>query len=118
MSLRFLIDTQLPPILGKVLNENGLEAIHTTHYANGHLLNDSQIRKLAIEEERIIITKDKDFLDYFLVKGAPPGILLIDTGNIKNKNLYKIIRANSKVIENLFLYSSMVIIQPEKIISY
>ena len=62
MDLNFIIDTQLPPILAEILSKKGYNAIHTTHFKNGHLLNDTQIRKIAVQEERIIITKDKDFL--------------------------------------------------------
>lgn len=76
MNLNFIFDTQLPPILAERLNEKGHDAIHATHFKNGHFLNDTQIREIATREERIVITKDKDFLDYFLIKGAPPNVLV------------------------------------------
>lgn len=85
--LKFIIDTQLPPKLSKHLSKKGLDAIHTTFFPDGHLLKDAEIRVIALKEERVIITKDNDFFDSFLAKGAPPQVLLFQFGNIKNKEL-------------------------------
>ena len=84
---RFIIDTQLPPRLARFLRDKGFPAYHTTNFPNGHLLNDEEIIKIAIRENRIIVTKDSDFLDNFLLKGAPPKVLLLQFGNINNQNL-------------------------------
>lgn len=84
---RFIIDTQLPPRLARFLRDKSFVAYHTTNFPNGHLLNDEEIIKIAIRENRIIITKDSDFLDNFLLKGAPPKVLLLQFGNISNQNL-------------------------------
>ncbi|MCB1160994.1 MAG: DUF5615 family PIN-like protein [Leptospiraceae bacterium] len=40
---------------------------------------------IAKDQDRIIATKDNDFLDNFLVNGAPPKVLFIQLGNISNK---------------------------------
>lgn len=85
--MKFIIDTQLPPALAKFLVEKGFDAIHTTFFADGHLLQDTEIIQIAIEESRIIATKDSDFLDNYLLRGTPPKILLLQFGNISNKEL-------------------------------
>lgn len=85
--MKFIIDTQLPPALAKFLVEKGFDAIHTTFFADGHLLQDTEIIHIAIEENRIIATKDSDFLDNYLLKGSPPKVLLLQFGNISNKEL-------------------------------
>jgi predicted nuclease of predicted toxin-antitoxin system len=54
------------------LRWNGADAIHTTHFPEGHLLQNAEIARIAIDEERIIVTKDSDFSDSFFFKGAPP----------------------------------------------
>lgn len=87
MQFDFIVDTQLPPLLCEFFVHRNYNAVHTTNYEMGHLLTDSQIREIAIKENRIIVTKDDDFIDYFLIKGAPPKVLLIETGNISNKDL-------------------------------
>lgn len=80
-------DTQLPPKLAKFLNTKGCDAIHTTFFPDGYLLQDQEIREIAIQENRIIITKDNDFFDGYLAQGAPPQVLLLQFGNIKNEEL-------------------------------
>lgn len=85
--MRFIIDTQLPPKLAKYLKTKGYDSLHTTHFENGHLLKDHAIIEIAKSENRIVITKDSDFSDYYFLKGAPPKVLLLKFGNISNKNL-------------------------------
>ena len=72
--LRFLIDTQLPPKLSNLLNQWGFDSIHTTYFPDGHLLNDKAIREIAVNDNRIIVTKDSDFFDFFHVKVPPPSV--------------------------------------------
>jgi predicted nuclease of predicted toxin-antitoxin system len=100
--LNFLIDTQLPPALARFLIAKGYDAIHTTEYPAGHLLQDSEIIRLAIENHRIIITKDNDFLDNFLLRGSPPDVLLLEVGNIRNADLLMFFEHNMQVIEEAF----------------
>jgi predicted nuclease of predicted toxin-antitoxin system len=116
--LKFIVDTQLPPLLAEVLKSKGYDIIHTTNFSKGHLLNDSEIRTIAVEEKRIIITKDKDFFDYYLLKGAPPKILLIEIGNSKNKELLDIVRQNFSTIVELFDNSSLVVMQKNNLYTY
>ncbi len=118
--LRFIVDTQLPPSLAIKLNDWGFDAIHTTTFDNGHLLSDSNIRKIAIEQNRIIITKDTDFWEYYLVKNSPPKVFLLELGNISNKDLFHIIEANTQSLMELFINqkANLVICQSDKLIAY
>lgn len=85
--MKFIADTQLPPRLAIYLSSKGIECIHTTEFKNGHLLQDVEIIEIALNQNRIIITKDSDFSDYYYIRGAPPKILLLQFGNISNANL-------------------------------
>ena len=85
--MKFIVDTQLPPRLASYLQSKGHDCIHTTHFDNGHLLQDAEIILIAVEHGRTIITKDSDFSDYFYLKGSPPKILLLQFGNISNNDL-------------------------------
>ncbi|MFM5898878.1 MAG: DUF5615 family PIN-like protein, partial [Dolichospermum sp.] len=62
-----------------------------------------EINKLSILEQRIVITKDKDFLDSFLIKQEPYKLLLITTGNISNKQIEQLFVQNITQIIELFL---------------
>lgn len=96
--LKFIIDTQLPYQLARLLKNIGFDANHTTFYPRGHLLEDKEIVEIAKSETRVIITKDSDFLHSYLLNGAPPKILLLQFGNIKNKHLLSFFENNIEKI--------------------
>lgn len=100
--MKFLIDTQLPPRLAKFLSGKGLDANHTSRYPDGYFLDDEAIRRIAKTEERTIITKDSDFFDRFLVKGAPPCILLLRMGNLSNAELLSQFEKHLPQVQQLF----------------
>lgn len=102
MKVKFLVDTQLPPKLCKFLSLFDCDAIHTTDFPNGHLMDDQLIAKIAANEDRIIITKDSDFYDSYILKGPPPKILLLKFGNISNKDLMQNFNSNIEVIVESF----------------
>jgi predicted nuclease of predicted toxin-antitoxin system len=85
--MKFIVDTQLPPKPAKHLNSTGYDCIHTSDFEDSYLLKDSEIILIATEENRTIITKDSDFSDHYYLKGAPPRVLLLQFGNICNKDL-------------------------------
>jgi len=100
--IKFIVDTQLPPKLAQFLAARGFDAIHTTFFPDGHLLNDKEIRSIATQENRIIITKDSDFFDSYLAQGIPPQILLLQFGNIKNEELIAYFEQELNHIQMLF----------------
>jgi predicted nuclease of predicted toxin-antitoxin system len=101
--LKFIIDTQSPPALAASLNKKGIDATHVISYPMGEFTSDKEIIDIASKEERVIITKDSDFFDYYLLKGFPPAILWLRIGNIKNKDLIEIIDKQLNLIQSLFI---------------
>ena len=100
--LKFIVDTQLPHQLVRFLKTLGFDANHTTFYPSGHLLGDIEIIEIAKSESRVIITKDSDFLDNYLLNGVPPKVLLLQFGNIKNNNLMTYFDDNIDKIKAMF----------------
>jgi hypothetical protein len=49
---------------------------------------------IATLENRVIVTKDEDFVTGYLLRGAPPKLLLISTGNISNDALSHLVALN------------------------
>jgi len=49
---------------------------------------------LLVIGRQIIVTKDADFVQSFLVTGRPSRLLLISTGNIANSELERLMRAH------------------------
>ena len=63
---------------------------------------DVEIFEYAKKNKYSIVTFDSDFCDLNIIKGFPPKIIWIRTGNITTKNLEMIIEQKSDLI-NSFL---------------
>ena len=119
MDFKFIIDTQLPHQLASFLRKKGIDAVHTTDTFKGHLLQDKEIVEIAIKDNRIIISKDSDFWDNFLLNGVPPKILFLQLGNIKNKELLEIFEQNiEKIIELFEDEANLLVLNQTQIIAY
>lgn len=82
--MKFLIDAQLPARLAEYLSSVGHDALHTAELPEGNRTADDQIAGLADAEDRVVLTKDRDFRDGHLLKSSPRRLMIIGTGNITN----------------------------------
>jgi len=114
--LKFLVDAQLPRHLAEWFRYRGFDAVHTLELPNQNRTDDDQIKAFASEEERIIITKDRDFLDSHLLKNDPQKLILIKTGNISNDELLQIFQINLDLIIELIVKSNLVEVGFDEII--
>lgn len=85
--MRFLIDAQLPRRLAYRLREARHDAVHTLDLPNGNRTTDTEINRISEQEKRVVITKDADFVNSFIIAGKPHKLLLVSTGNIINEEL-------------------------------
>jgi predicted nuclease of predicted toxin-antitoxin system len=106
--MKFLVDAQLPHRLARELATAGHDTVHTSDLPARNRTPDGEVVALAVREGRVVVTKDNDFVTSFLLKGLPPKLLLISTGNISNDALSKLVAANFKTIEAAFAQSSFV----------
>ena len=95
--MRFLVDAQLPVKLCSWLTELGHEAKHTLELPLKNKTPDHQIIEIAVKEDRFVVSKDSDFVQNFMVFGDPK-LLLINTGNISNEKLEKLLKLNMSAI--------------------
>lgn len=65
----------------------------------GNRTPDAEIIACAARELRVVVTKDDDFVQSFLLSGQPSRLLLVATGNIANAELERLLRANPASIE-------------------
>jgi predicted nuclease of predicted toxin-antitoxin system len=92
--MKFLVDAQLPRRLAHEINSLGGDCIHTLDLPAGNLTTDRDIIGIAKAQARVVVTKDADFVDSFLLRSEPPQLLHITTGNIPNSELIQIVHAN------------------------
>ncbi len=75
---------------------------------NRERTSDSEIINISELEDRIIITKDKDFLDSFLLFNKPKKLVLITSGNIKNKDFFLLFKNNFNIVIELLPKHSLI----------
>ncbi|SPE55083.1 conserved hypothetical protein [Verrucomicrobia bacterium] len=92
--MKFIVDAQLPRRLARDLAAAGHDVTHTLDLPLGNRTPDQDIATLAAKEGRVVVTKDSDFVTTFVLRGAPPKLLLISTGNISNDALSRLTVAN------------------------
>lgn len=100
--MKFIVDAHLPISLKNWLNENEQDAIHTRDLPRQNFTEDPEVIRVAIEENRIIISKDSDFPKHQILHGIPDRILMITTGNIVNKVLIQLFENNFETIRQAF----------------
>lgn len=114
--MKFLVDAQLPVRLAKLLQEAGYDTIHTKNLPQSNRTTDIEINKLSIQESRIVISKDSDFLDSFLLRQEPYKLLQITTGNISNQELINLFFSNLPRLIGLFQQHSVIELSRNSII--
>jgi predicted nuclease of predicted toxin-antitoxin system len=100
--MRFLVDAQLPRRLALLLTTAGHDALHTLDLPAKNCTDDEVIRGLAEHDGRVVVTKDSDFVDSHILRGQPPQLLLVATGNITNDELASLFAANLAAIVAAF----------------
>jgi predicted nuclease of predicted toxin-antitoxin system len=115
---RFLVDAQLPYRLVHALRQQGHDVVHTRELPNGNRTTDAEINLISLEQARVVITKDADFVESFLLQGAPHKLLLISTGNIDNDGLLHLILANVAEVASLFETYSYIELSRESVVAH
>lgn len=116
--MKFLVDAQLPKSLSSLLVTIGHDSIHTLDLPEKNLTQDNFLLQVAKNEERVIITKDLDFLESQIVRGEPRRLILVKTGNIKNQVLLTIIENNIELITQLLENCDLLEIWRDEIIQH
>jgi predicted nuclease of predicted toxin-antitoxin system len=115
--MNFIVDAQLPKLISDLLNAQGHDCIHTIDLPNKNRTTDKQIIEISKREQRIVVTKDADFLNSFLVNNQPKKLILIKTGNIPNSVLLHILQTHlDNLLKNLLYHSLIEINQTEMIV--
>jgi predicted nuclease of predicted toxin-antitoxin system len=85
--VKFLIDEQLSPAVGRWLTRHGHEAEHV--YAVGLMaMPDAEVARRAVQTGAVIVTKDEDYLS-FRVDVGPVQVLWLRVGNVSNRILFQ-----------------------------
>lgn len=92
--MKFIVDAQLPKRLCNWIQEEGHDVVHTLDLPEQNLTEDGVIIRLSMEQKRVVISKDSDFYESYIIKGEPHKLLMITTGNIVNRKLLELFQKN------------------------
>ena len=92
--MKLLVDENLAPRLAGDLADLFPASIHVTTAELGSAA-DGVIWEYAKAHEFTFLTKDKDFASLSITRGAPPKVILLQTGNCSTARIEQIIRHNA-----------------------
>ena len=84
--MNFLVDAQLPPALARWIVSQGHQATHVLDMGM-QTSDDPVIWERARNDKAIIISKDEDFVDHWLLSAEPVQLVWIRKGNCSNRAL-------------------------------
>jgi predicted nuclease of predicted toxin-antitoxin system len=92
--LKLLVDENLPPRIVHDLADLFPGSVHV-HSVGLGCTPDELIWEYAQAHEFAFLTKDKDFAGLSLTRGAPPKVILLQTGNCSAEEVLSIVRSNA-----------------------
>lgn len=114
--MRFIIDAHLPKSLVKIFVDLGHEAIHTRELPAGNATDDNAIILFAANDG-IVVSKDEDFYQSFLLYGKPPQLIHVKVGNMRLKELTNLFAQIAPRLVNLLGQHDLLEVHRDKIIA-
>lgn len=84
--MKFIVDAQLPPALARWITDQGHRATHVFELGF-HTADDPAIWDRAGKDNCVVISKDEDFVDRWLLSDQPVALVWIRKGNCSNRAL-------------------------------
>lgn len=84
--MKFLVDNQLPKALAEWLRQKGYHAQHVLERGQGQT-DDRQLWNEALQENRIVVSKDEDFFLLATRPGNTGRLVWVRLGNCRTQHL-------------------------------
>ena len=84
--MNFLVDAQLPPALVRWIAGQGHKATHVSEIGL-QAADDPLVWEHARKEQAVIVSKDEDFADRWLLSDRPVALVWVRKGNCSNRAL-------------------------------
>lgn len=114
--MKLIVDAQLPISLSNLFISRGHDSVHTLELPEKNNTKDNYILRFSLQENRIVVTKDHDFLESFLIQGKPQKLILVKTGNIRNTELNALFEKYMDRITSLMEENSLIEITKTEIV--
>jgi predicted nuclease of predicted toxin-antitoxin system len=116
--VRFLTDAQLPATLAQLLQRSGHDAIHVSALPAGNSTTGAEVARVANDDERVLVTKDRDFRESHLLAGKPLALLTVTTGNIANRELLALFQKHLDAIVDFLSSTAFVELAHDRLIAH
>ncbi len=100
--MKILLDENLSWRLKKILDTEFEEIKHVTEIQNDDPLSDEEIWNYALHHHFLIFTNDDDFYRLSVIKGFPPKVVVLRTGNQSTLNIGNFILKHKVAIEQFY----------------
>jgi predicted nuclease of predicted toxin-antitoxin system len=97
--VKFLVDNQLPKALAHWLRQKGYYADHVLERGQGQT-DDRLLWQEAIQENRIVVSKDEDFFILATRPNDPGSLLWLRIGNCRTQHLLTMLDQHWPAIES------------------
>lgn len=114
--MRFIIDAHLPKRIATTFADLGHNVIHTRDLPLGNATSDQEILSLA-GSDGIVVSKDEDFYQSFLLQGKPPQLVLVKVGNLRLREVTALFDKIAPKIVDLLGQHDLLEIHQDKIIA-
>jgi predicted nuclease of predicted toxin-antitoxin system len=111
----FYIDAHLPKSLCDLFISKGYNALHTSELPNGNATSDQELIQIA-GDHGVIITKDDDFYQSFLLFGRPKKLIHVKTGNLRLKETIELFTIIAPTIIQLLVQHDMLEVYADKLV--
>lgn len=113
--MRFIIDAHLPKRVASIFQELGHEAIHTSELPDGNASQDKAIIVTA-GEDGVVVSKDDDFLNSFLLHRKPVQFVYVKVGNMRLRELTELFQTAAPKLIDLLGQHDLLELHNDKII--
>ena len=96
--MRLLFDQNLSDRLLRILAGEYPGSVHVRHVGRGSA-DDEDIWRYAHDQGLVITSKDSDFHQRSLVRGHPPKVVWIHTGNCRTERIAELLRRHRADLE-------------------
>lgn len=98
--MKLLLDANVSFRIGRIIEPHFTKVEHVENVFND-VVTDFEIWEYALNNNFIIVTNDEDFLNIMNVKGFPPKVVLLRTGNQSNKYIQNLLVTKISDLEDL-----------------
>ena len=100
--MKLLLDANISWRLAEKLKSHFADCTHVDHIELKVPASDNEIWEYALMNEFIIVTNDEDFIDLLNLKGYPPKIILLKTGNQSNQYIEMLLIKHKENIRSFY----------------